>query len=159
MKNLRMLAGALALALMIGCATGQSAVEPEGQRYGALPSRTLDSDLSSLEDATSTLVADNGFRLLCFEFVILSTGDPVGNLEVEASIDGTNFFDVFLDANKVYGNGSFAGGTTVAINDPAATLAVGVCLENPFPYTRLFYDRTSGGAAAAIDIYTHWLTK
>jgi hypothetical protein len=131
---------------------------PESLRFGALPARDFYLDRSTLADITTPVIADTGMRLLCFQFVVIATGDPVGVIELEGSIDGTNYNDIYLDANKVYGTAAaWTGGTQIPVSDPAATQSITFCLEHPWPYMRVFYDRTSGGAAAGADFYTHTL--
>jgi hypothetical protein len=160
MQSIRILAGAVALCLTHACAPATQCVQPDdtivSPRFGAIPATAFLVDGDSNADVTSDAVSDAGFKLVCFEIVMTNGSTPVGVYEFEGSIDGTNYFDLYLDEHRVYGANfaSFTGGTQVSVSSPAGTVIIGACIENPPPNVRVFYDRTSGGAADTIDIYS-----
>lgn len=111
-------------------------------------------DASLVADYTSAAIDCTEAKTLCLQWQWLGTSTPNGVYYVEASGDNVTWYTMFFDANKVYGT-TFthpaAGGTTITVNSASAGTAM-VIVENPPPYVRLFWDRTSGGAAAALDV-------
>lgn len=109
-------------------------------------------------DYTSSALDCRGRNRLAFHFVIASTSDPIGNLYIQGSIDGSNFASVKIEDGKMYTSDSVAithtsaDLTKIVVNDPAAAASVLVEFEAPFPYMRFFYDRTSGGSATGLDV-------
>lgn len=154
------LAGAVALSLLCACAPSARSTRPddlaEQPRFGSVPASNFVVDGDSNADTTSPAVSDAGFRLVCFEIVMTNGSAPVGVFEIEGSIDGTNYYDIWLDEHRVYGANfvAFTGGTQISVSSPAGTVVIGACIENPPPNMRVFYDRTSGGAVDTIDIYS-----
>ena len=103
-------------------------------------------------DFTSSAIASDGLKALWMVLEFSATTDPIGELYFQGSIDDSQYFDLTLDAAKVYGVlfTHTGGETNVTINDPASEAVVAVCIENPPPYIKVFYDRTSGGTATGL---------
>ena len=103
-------------------------------------------------DFTSSAIASDGLKALWMVLEFSATTDPIGELYFQGSIDDSQYFDLTLDAAKVYGVlfTHTGGETNVTINDPASEAVVAVCIENPPPYVKVFYDRTSGGTATGL---------
>lgn len=90
---------------------------------------------SSLADAYSMPVNVGGYSSYGFSFVWAS-GTPVGDLELQFSWDGTNWSD--------------SGATVVALSGASGNTFFNVTAPGGEYYARLFFDRTSGGAAASL---------
>jgi hypothetical protein len=117
-------------------------------------------DADSNADVTSDALDCGGARVAWFTFVMTNGSTPVGAFSVQGSYNGSSqWTGLYLDANRVHGAnftnvGAYPGGYTVGISSPAGTVVIKVGIENPPPYLRLFYDRTSGGAADTIDAFS-----
>lgn len=90
---------------------------------------------STLADAYTSPIKVSGFRSYGFQFVWAS-GTPVGDMELQFSLDGTNWAD--------------SGATVVALSGASGNNFWNVTAPGGEFYARLFYDRTSGGAAASL---------
>jgi hypothetical protein len=124
----------------------------------AASSTTYMAALTSAATQTGATITTTGYHTACFTFLLTNTTNPVGTLEVDGSIDGTTWHPIVLQANNV---SHFIGVTytalataapTIAINDPAGNVKIGLCVE-AFPAMRLVYTRTSGGAVATLSAY------
>ena len=123
---------------------------------GCLPDVQSDATWIDTEDIsadfTSSAIASDGLKALWMVLEFSATTDPIGELYFQGSIDDSQYFDLTLDAAKVYGVlfAHTGGETNVTINDPATEAVVAVCIENPPPFIKAFYDRTSGGTATGL---------
>jgi hypothetical protein len=90
---------------------------------------------STLADAYTTPVRVGRYRSYGFSFVWAS-GTPVGDMELQFSWDGTNWAD--------------SGAAVVALSGVSGNNFFNVVFPGGEYYARLFYDRTSGGAAASL---------
>lgn len=90
---------------------------------------------STLADAYTTPIRVGGYRSYGFQFVWAS-GTPVGDFELQFSWDGTNWAD--------------SGATVVAASGASGNNFFNVVFPGGEYYARIFFDRTSGGAAASL---------
>jgi hypothetical protein len=96
------------------------------------------------------------YRTFCWSISLASTSSPVGTFEIDGSIDGTDWYPIYIDANKAthYINGvlqTFSGGSTLAVSSPAGTVKFGGCIESTMPSTRIVYTRASGGTTSTLN--------
>lgn len=92
---------------------------------------------SSLADAYTQKVYVGNFSSYGFSFVWYHAAtSTVGDLELQFSWDGTNWAD--------------SGATVVAISGASGNTFFNVTAPGGEPYARIFFDRTSDGAAAAL---------
>lgn len=90
---------------------------------------------STLADAYSKPIWVGDFRSYGFSFVWAS-GTPVGDMELQFSWDGTNWAD--------------SGAAVVALSGASGNNFFNVVFPGGECYARLFFDRTSGGAASSL---------
>lgn len=83
------------------------------------------------------------------------TSTPNGTFQIDGNnqtgLSTETWYPIYLDPNKVYGlvnNAAYthAGGTTVSVNDANAGY-LAAALDVTFPYLRVTWTRTGGGAA------------
>lgn len=123
-------------------------------------SGTIMTSVTSASDQTSSAVDVRGYRIVCIYITEANTSTPVGAFSILGSADNSNFYTVHLDADKVIGTNftgaytsstGYAGGYSVAVSSPSGTVVIEACLEATFPYYKLFWDNTSGGAVSTIN--------
>lgn len=86
------------------------------------------------------------------------TSTPNGTYKIignnQTGLATETWYDLYLDANKVYGNVngsvySHAGGTTISVNSASAGY-LSVTLEPTHPHLALVWTRTGGGSATGL---------
>ena len=97
-------------------------------------------------DIDSQTIETLGNKTLWIAVFISSSSTPAGNLIVQGSLNnGTNWTDLVLEANKVYGVTFSSAASTIAYS-ASADLAILIPLGDPPPFVRVRVDRGSGGA-------------
>lgn len=116
----------------------QSAPQPLSWNSASNYSGEMKPAGSTLADSYSNAIKVGGFRSYGFQFTWAS-GTPVGDMELQFSWDGVNWPD--------------SGATVVALSGASGTNFFNVVFPGGEFYARLFYDRTSGGAADSLTGY------
>lgn len=117
---------------------------------------------SSAATLTGSALDTTGYRSVCFDFTLVNTSTPVGTLEIDQSVDGTNNWGaIYIDANKLtwwigtvsHANiQAFAGSDQLmSLSSPSGTVTAKFCVESMQPFVRLVYTRASGGAVSTIN--------
>lgn len=132
-------------------AMGAQRVQPD---YAVNQSYIVDGDGNA--DVTGDWIHTAGYKSVCFTIEQAATSAPAGTWAVQGGNRAADAADanVYLEENKVYGANyaAFTGGTTISVSSPAGAVVISFCIETVFPYTRLFWDSTSGGAVDTIDV-------
>src|SRR3990167_1652657 len=126
----------------------------------AAPS-VVNADISA--DYTRAAIDCRKMKTLQIDFQFAD--DSAGELYIQgSSVDGADFVDIKLEANKIYfvtGGVAWTGVSftgpdeNITIADPGAGGSkVSLIIENPPAYVRYFFDRT-GGSATGLDTQEH----
>jgi hypothetical protein len=105
-------------------------------------------------DYTSAAIDCRGRSKLTITLVGSPTSDPIADVYIQCSGDGTNWGNKVLVAAEFTTTDASAItiSTTVkfVVNDPAAAWALTYWTTSLPPWMRFFYDRTSGGSATGL---------
>jgi len=115
-------------------------------------------DGSLAADHTTASVDCREAKTIWFDIEMLSTSTPLGSVFIQGSVDDTTYVAMSIADGKMLTDSSevthvFATDPTkIVITSLSATANILVGFENPPPYVKFFWDRTSGGEASALDI-------
>lgn len=108
---------------------------------------------TSAIDLLATPIAASAASVAWLYISMANTATPAGKFKILGSVDGNNYFALNLIETDLYGAGfTFSDVTPTDITvDGSVTVQLMAVLKNCPPYLTVFWDRNTGGAAAAIN--------
>ncbi len=117
-------------------------------------------DASTLADVTGAAIDARFYRVATFTAQWIGTGTPDGEFYIQgtnenpAEVASPTWYTYYIDENKyTLLTATWAAG--VISVDSASAGSLSVTVEPVHPWIRFFFDRTDGGAAAALDVQVH----
>lgn len=123
--------------------------------------QTASRDLEAVDSSAdqSVTIDCEGWGVLWVQVYLKKGGSPaIGTIKALGSLRGERYVDaIYLDANKVYGPASFAGGSSVAANASSADVDLLFAIAKPPQKVKIAFTHSSGGGAGELTI-DHYFT-